>query len=392
MNASANGSAKVSDGGVPTCKFCGKKGHLESKCWKKHGKPDNEKFLRKCWVCGSTEHVKKDCPKHKKKGDNGDAVGSDASSMNGIFLGMALCGDATESAGKVEKWLGDTGSQIHATGNVSVRVGNEKVLQKEPVKGCSGKVIYATKSGDVSIKTNDGVICDLKNIRIIPGLIKNIISINQLRSEGWKIEEGDKGSLNLRKNEKVLKFTRGDENNLYYIDAEAVDVHNMLQLENVKIVEKEYDEAHDQWGHHGINKLQAMARSQGIKLIGKASPCHACRMSKACWAKVSKTTTTKADKAGERFFVDTSGPFAGVAAGSKYLFGAVDDYSGKMFMMFGKHKSDLKDFVEKLFVRMKDKDRMPKYVRLDGGGENLSVRKSCDDKGIDIELTPPYTP
>ena len=29
MNASANGSANVSDGGVPTCKFCGKKGHLE---------------------------------------------------------------------------------------------------------------------------------------------------------------------------------------------------------------------------------------------------------------------------------------------------------------------------------------------------------------------------
>ena len=51
-----------------------------------------------------------------------------------------------------------------------------------------------------------------------------------------------------------------------------------------------------------------MARSQGIKLVGKATPCHACGMNKACRAKVSKTTMTKAEKTGERFVVDTSGP------------------------------------------------------------------------------------
>jgi len=27
-------NVSTSDGGVPTCKFCGKKGHLENKCWK----------------------------------------------------------------------------------------------------------------------------------------------------------------------------------------------------------------------------------------------------------------------------------------------------------------------------------------------------------------------
>ena len=71
----------------------------------------------------------------------------------------------------------DTGSQIHATGNVSMRVENQKVLKKEPVKGCYGKVIHATKSGDVTIKSNDGVICDLNNIRTISGLIINISSM-----------------------------------------------------------------------------------------------------------------------------------------------------------------------------------------------------------------------
>ena len=90
--------------------------------------------------------------------------------------------------------------------------------------------------------------------------------------------------------------------------------------------------------------------------------------------------------------MDTTGPFAGVAVGSKYLFGAVDDYSGKLFMMFGARKSDLKDFVEKLFSRTKERNGLPTYVRLDGGGENMAVRKFCYDKSIKVELTPPYTP
>jgi len=77
-------------------------------------------------------------------------------------------------------------------------------------------------------------------------------------------------------------------------------------------------------------------------------------MAKTCRAQVAKLTTSKADNIGERFFVDTTGPFDGVAAGRKYLFGAMDDYSRKLFMMFGARKSDLKDFVEKLFSRMKE--------------------------------------
>ncbi len=138
---------------VPTCGFCGRKGHSENKCWKKHGKPEKEKYVPRCWICGSTEHLKKECPEYKKNRGNGDAVNNETS-MNGIFLGMALCGDNMGSNGNEEKWLGDTGSQIRATGNVSMRVRNQKVLNNEPVKGCSGKIINATTSGNVTVKTD----------------------------------------------------------------------------------------------------------------------------------------------------------------------------------------------------------------------------------------------
>jgi len=60
--------------------------------------------------------------------------------------------------------------------------------------------------------------------------------------------------------------------------------------------------------------------------------------------------------------------------------------------MLGARKSDLKDYVEKLFSHIKEKNELPTYVRLDGGGENTAVRKFCYDEGIKVALTPPYTP
>ena len=72
--------------------------------------------------------MKQECPKNEKNGGYGDAVNNETS-MNGIFLGMALCSDGMGSAGNEEKWLGDTGSQIHATGNVSMRVRNQSFKQ-----------------------------------------------------------------------------------------------------------------------------------------------------------------------------------------------------------------------------------------------------------------------
>ena len=131
--------------GGKVCTFCGKQGHLESQCWKKHGKPSkfksDGKDPRRCWICGSADHVKKDCPKKKKKTE-------ETASMNGVFMGMALCGKVTRA--KTIEWLGDTGSQIHARNSDDMELRNEKVLQNEPVTGCNGTTTAATKTGDVT--------------------------------------------------------------------------------------------------------------------------------------------------------------------------------------------------------------------------------------------------
>ena len=60
---------------VKKCTYCGKEGHEEHECWKKHGKFNSSLSdkKRKCWICGSTDHVKKDCPKKKKKSGSNES-------------------------------------------------------------------------------------------------------------------------------------------------------------------------------------------------------------------------------------------------------------------------------------------------------------------------------
>ena len=69
------------------CTHCNKKGHIESDCWQKHGKPSKTGSTnsneRKCWKCGSTKHLKKHCPQRKKIESE---VTTESTAITGVFI------------------------------------------------------------------------------------------------------------------------------------------------------------------------------------------------------------------------------------------------------------------------------------------------------------------
>jgi len=79
------------------CGYCGKKGHNETQCWKKHpelrptskGNGDDGKNSSKakkkgpCWICGG-HYQKKECPRYKGKYDNNEQ------GINGLFMGIIM--------------------------------------------------------------------------------------------------------------------------------------------------------------------------------------------------------------------------------------------------------------------------------------------------------------
>jgi len=72
----------------------------------------------------------------------------------------------------------------------------------------------------------------------------------------------------------------------------------------------------------------------GIGVGGKLKPCEASAIHKAKQKPVKKATNSRAEKVGERIFMDISGPFNPSIRGSTYWVLVVDDFSRMGFCGF----------------------------------------------------------
>ncbi|VFR02734.1 unnamed protein product [Cuscuta campestris] len=164
---------------------------------KNRGKSPNTSNIS-CWNCGDKGHFKADCKKPKKKqnqksGDDGDSVNSAEDIGDALILSVDS---------PVESWILDSGASFHSSPS--------KELFQNFKSGNFGKVYLADNKalviegkGDVSIKTPTGNQWTLKDVRYIPGLKKNLISIGELDNTGYAAEFG-KGSWKIVKGAMVV--------------------------------------------------------------------------------------------------------------------------------------------------------------------------------------------
>ena len=187
------------------CGYCGKKGHNDTECWKKHpelrptskGNGDDGKNSSKakkkgpCWICGG-HHQKKECPRYKGKYDNNEQ------SINGLFMGVimikedvckvdennedqegkdvfigAIQCDKKNSSITSRRFLADSGSMTHAICDESVELENE-VISNDRVQGFNGSAVCISSKGDLTVKDNStGCVIELKNARKSKKIKKN---------------------------------------------------------------------------------------------------------------------------------------------------------------------------------------------------------------------------
>jgi hypothetical protein len=146
------------------------------------------------------------------------------------------------------------------------------------------------------------------------------------------------------------------------------------------------------WGHANESSLKEKGKMLGYKVIGKLKSCDGCGAAKVKCNPIAKHTNTKAEKVGERIFIDTSGPFPASMDGNRYWLGAVDDKSNRMFNTFEKTKDKMSDFVELIFKNLKSRGTPCKYLRCDNAGEHVGLKDICYENGVEIEYTPPHSP
>uniref|UniRef100_A0A251T759 Putative zinc finger, CCHC-type n=1 Tax=Helianthus annuus TaxID=4232 RepID=A0A251T759_HELAN len=145
----------------------------------------------RCWNCGEKGHVKNECPDPKKE-DGKQHVNSVVSDESDGDV-LVCCEESIDS------WAMDSGSSFHAMHSGETMV-NLKKGDFGKVRLANGHVLNVTGMGDVNLKTPLGITWNLKNVRVIPGLTKKLISVSQLDKQGldvkfgggkWKVIDGN---------------------------------------------------------------------------------------------------------------------------------------------------------------------------------------------------------
>ena len=81
-----------------------------------------------------------------------------------------------------------------------------------------------------------------------------------------------------------------------------------------------------------------------------------------------KATNMRAMTAGERLFIDTSGPYPQSIGGNKYWFKDVDDYLRKNLNYLMKRKNEVPTHLKSLIRILQIKGKNVRYIRCDNAG------------------------
>ena len=144
-----------------------------------------------CWGCGKSGHLKRDCKVKKgaaaKKGSKGDSDEDETNqctfAKSDDEISLMVVENIHQGGGE---WIIDGGATQHicmhrAWFGKYKRCGGDKFMtvgggSKLPIRGV----------GNIRLKMYDGRIVNLYDVRHVPKMQRNLISLPKLDSEGWR--------------------------------------------------------------------------------------------------------------------------------------------------------------------------------------------------------------
>ncbi|GJZ22327.1 retrovirus-related pol polyprotein from transposon TNT 1-94 [Tanacetum coccineum] len=247
--------------------------------------------------------------------------------------------------------------------------------------------------GKVRVQLRDGSSFVLNNVRYIPELKRNLISLGTLEKEGFTVKMQSGKVKVINGSRVVLSGTRRD--NCVY----SLDGHAMAGELNASVEEKDSlaQVWHKRLGHISEAGLQVLEKQGlfGKKSLGKLDFCENCVLGKSHRVRfgVGRHTTQGVV---DYIHSDLWGPSQVESLGGKrYFLSIIDDYSRRVWVYilrfkheaFGKFK-EWKQLVEN------QTGRTVKKLRTDNGLEfcNREFEQLCIESGIARHLTVAGTP
>lgn len=345
---------------------------------------------KKCYTCNKEGHFRKDCPqnKTKDKSEQGKEESESANYMEGYDSAEVLMVSDFEVQ---NEWILDSGCSYHMTPN------REYLIDFKDIKG--SKVLLGNNEAcvvqgvdSVRIKAHDGQEKILTEVRYVPQLRRNLISLGELDRSGFSYKS-EKGSLKVYKGS-LLKLKGVLKNGLYILDGTTI-VGETTVVSDAAV--KNTEVWHKSLGHVSEGGLNALFRQGllGEQKLTDLPLCEHCVLSKSTRVKFGKGKHTTGAIL-EYVHSDLWGP-ARVATlrGARYFFTLIDDYSRKVWIFLLKQKSEaFSKFKEwKLLIENKT-GRKLKCLRTDNGLEFLSneFKDFCKVEGVERHLIVRMTP
>ncbi|CAO2827530.1 unnamed protein product [Amaranthus hypochondriacus] len=333
-----------------------------------------------CWNCGKIGHYKNQC----KGAPKGKEVKAEANvTSTGEGDDALIC--SLES--KEESWVLDSGASFHATSNknffekyVNRNLGQVYLGDDQP---CD-----IVGQGNVKIKLN-GSAWELKDVKHVPDLRKNLIFVGQLAREGYTIIfQGD----NWKISKGSMTVAHGKKNGTLYLTAGACySIAVATENENSKLW-------HQRLGHmseKGMKILHSIGKLPCLKFVN-LDMCEECILGKQKRVSFQTYGRTPMKEKLELVHSDVWGPTTTQSIGGKqYFVTFIDDHSRKVWVYFLKYKSEVFEAFRIWKARVENETGLKiKRLRSDNGGEyeDTKFKRFCYEHGIKMERTVPGTP
>ncbi|KAL8170360.1 hypothetical protein V2J09_022164 [Rumex salicifolius] len=151
------------------------------------------KFLAKdeCAFCHEKGHWKKDCPKVKQK-DKGQSSAANVVQKDGNDSDYSLSVSSMAcSASSTAEWILDSGATFHCCPLRDWFSSFEKMENAGVVLMGDDNPCKIMGVGSIRVKMFDGIVRELKNVRYVPGMKKNLISLGYLEAKGYRYSGQD---------------------------------------------------------------------------------------------------------------------------------------------------------------------------------------------------------
>ncbi|KAG8499189.1 hypothetical protein CXB51_005621 [Gossypium anomalum] len=193
----SKGRSKSSNRGK-TCNFCKKKGHIKSECYKLQNK------------------IKREAANQKGKQPENSGEADVVEDYSDGELLVASVNDSKVS----EEWILDSGCTFHMSPNRDWFTTYETVSEGVVLMGNNASCKIAGV-GTIKVKMFDGVVRTLSDVRYVPELKRNLISLSTLDSKGYRYT-AESGVLKISKGSLVVMKGQRKTAKLYVLQGSTV--------------------------------------------------------------------------------------------------------------------------------------------------------------------------